>query len=87
MPGGRIAFFGIVRTPLVRNGQDVRLPRDKEDKSQHTRLNVYTEMLLQACRDYAGLPDPRTLTESEIRFFYNGLRKELKEHTKPKEGK
>jgi len=45
---------------------------------------VYTEMLLQVCRDYAGLPDPRSLTLSEIRFFYNGLRRELREHTKPK---
>ena len=41
-------------------------------------------MLIQICRDYPGLSDPRTLTMSEIRFFYDGLRGELKEHTKPK---
>lgn len=45
---------------------------------------VHTEMLLQVCRDYPGLPDPRTLKASEIRFFYDGLRAELKHHTKPK---
>lgn len=31
-------------------------------------------MLRQICRDYPGLPDPRTLSLSEIRFFYDGLR-------------
>lgn len=48
---------------------------------------VYGEMLLQICRDYTGLPDPRTLTNTEIRFFYEGLRKELKRHTMPRETK
>ena len=47
-------------------------------------IAVHTEMLLQVCRDYPGLPDPRTLQLCEIRFFYEGLRAELKEHTKPK---
>jgi hypothetical protein len=41
-------------------------------------------MLLQVARDYPGLPDPRTLGIGEIVFFYNGLREELKKHTKPK---
>lgn len=41
-------------------------------------------MLLQVCRDYPGLPDPRSLKLSEIRFFYDALRPELKHHTKPK---
>lgn len=41
-------------------------------------------MLLQICREYPGLPDPRTLSLTEIRFFYEGLRAELKRHTKPK---
>lgn len=50
----------------------------------HTVHAVYGEMLLQICRDYPGLPDPRTLSMSEIRFFYDGLRKELREATKPK---
>lgn len=41
-------------------------------------------MLLQVARDYPGIPDPRTLAIGEIVFFYNGLRDELKKHTKPK---
>jgi len=28
--------------------------------------------------DYPGLPDPRTLTMTEIEFFYDGLRPSLK---------
>lgn len=39
-------------------------------------------MLLQISREYPGLPDPRTLTLEEIRFFYNGLRHELQKATK-----
>jgi len=50
----------------------------------NTFYNVYSEMLLQICRDYPGLPDARTLQASEIRFFYDGLRAELIEHTKGK---
>jgi hypothetical protein len=44
-------------------------------------------MLRQIARDYPGLPDPRTLTVDEIVFFYEGIRAELKEHTKPKPSK
>jgi len=47
-------------------------------------MPVFREMLLQICRDYPGLPDPRTLTMSEILFFYEGLRGELHSRTKPK---
>jgi len=64
---------------LVRRGADECLP-----DGGHNLQNVYTEMLLQICRDYSGLPDPRTLAAHEIRFFYNGLREELKAHTKAK---
>lgn len=41
-------------------------------------------MLLQCARDYAGLPDARTLTIPEIVFFYEGLRPELIKHTRVK---
>jgi len=41
-------------------------------------------MLLQITRDYSGLPDVRTLKAHEIAFFYEGLKEELKEHTKGK---
>jgi hypothetical protein len=52
--------------------------------SENTYLVVHTEMLLHVCRDYHGIGDYRNLTASEIRFFYDGLRGELKEATKPK---
>ncbi|MBK2258736.1 hypothetical protein [Francisella philomiragia] len=80
MFGDNISFFvGIVRTPLVRYGGDFKHP-----KGRHILQVVYKEMLLQITRDYASLPDPRTLTMTEIRFFYEGLREELKQSTKPK---
>ena len=44
-------------------------------------------MMLQIMRDYASLPDPRDMTDSEMRFFYNGLRAELKRNTKPQENR
>ena len=77
MYGNHDAFFGLVRTPVVRRGADEKLL-----KGNHTFSVVYTEMLLQVSRDYPGLPDSRTLKAHEIRFFYEGLRAELKEHTK-----
>jgi len=57
---------------------------DGKTHAAHTLVNVYTEMLRQICRDYSGLPDCRTLTLGEIRFFYEGLRPELKAATKPR---
>ena len=77
MHGHRYAFFGLTRSKVVRSGIDEKL-------RPNTFNNVYSEMLLQVCRDYPGLPDPRTLTLNEIRFFYDGVREELKAHTKPK---
>jgi len=46
--------------------------------------NVYEEMLLQITMDYPGLPDPRTLRNRQIKFFYEGLRLGLRKHTKSK---
>lgn len=60
----------------MRNGADYKFDRDA-----HTARNVYVEMLRQVCRDYPGLPDPRTLRLHEIVFFYEGLRPELKRAT------
>ena len=57
----------------MRNGADARLPSAKA---------TYREMLLQCARDYAGLPDARTLTIGELVFFYDGLRAELRKHTR-----
>lgn len=63
--------------PLVRGGVDVTLPQ-----GEHTFGNVYREMMYQVARDYSSVPDVRTLRVSEIRWFYDGLRPELKVHTK-----
>jgi hypothetical protein len=41
-------------------------------------------MLLQIARDYPGLPDCRTLSATEIIFFYEGIRAELEKGTKAK---
>ena len=79
MLGAVDAFFGLVGTPLVQRGSDFKIPATE---GGHTFGAVYGEMLLQICRDYPGLPDPRTLRASEIRFFYNGLRAELRAATK-----
>lgn len=79
MYGAVCAFNGLVNVRLVRHGVDEKLP-----KGMHQFYTVYSEMLLQVTRDYNGLPDCRTLKAHEIRFFYNGLRGELKAHTKPK---
>lgn len=69
----------------MRDGADAVLPYDKKrGVVTHNAMVVYSEMLRQVCRDYAGLPDARTLTISEIVWFYNGLRGELKTATKPR---
>jgi len=79
MPSGFYAIFGVtVVTPLVRYGADYKIPKKQ---GGHLHAAVYGEMLLQVARDYPGLPDVRTLKASEIRFFYEGLRPELKKHT------
>lgn len=75
-------------TLVVRAGADSRLPSQLDPETgmrrdQHTLLPVYGEMLLQICRDYPGLPDARSLTLSEIRFFYEGMRATLKRRTQP----
>jgi len=86
MHGARNPFFELkVSTKLVRKGSDAELPRDRETgKSTHTLFPVYSEMLLQICRDYPALPNPRSLSMTEIRFFYNGLRNTLHEMTSPR---
>lgn len=49
-------------------------------------MTVYSEMLLQISLEYPGLPDARTLTLDEIRFFYEGLRHNLQKMTKRRPG-
>ena len=79
MRGVVCAFDGLVRAELVRAGESrPLLPREG---GNYMKL-VYSEMLIQVCRDYPGIPDPRTMRLREIRFFYEGLRQELIAHTK-----
>lgn len=85
MHGTRHPFFELkVATKLVRDGKDAELWDKPTGKSTHTLFPVYSEMLLQICRDYPSLPNPRSLTMSEIRFFYNGSRTTLHEMTRPR---
>ena len=44
--------------------------------------SVYTTMLLQIMREYKGFSDYRELTFTEIKFFYDGMRAELKHKVK-----
>lgn len=67
----------------MRNGVDAR-PERGARKALGAGAATWIEMMLQVARDYPGLPDVRTLTVSEIVFFYNGLRRELKDHTRRK---
>lgn len=40
-------------------------------------------MMVQIALDYGSLPDLRTLSASEIRVFYDGIRGMLHKRTKP----
>ena len=80
----RCFWFAEIENPLlVRGGHSVALDTDKEGNPGHTRINVWTEMFLVICMRYRSLPDPRTLTLDEIEFFYEGIRAQLEEDTKP----
>lgn len=63
------------------------LPDRETGEARHTLVPVYTEMIFQIASDFPGLPDPRTMTLSEIRWWYEGVRPALKKHTAPKEAK
>lgn len=73
-------------TLVVRGGEDARLPHVRGDDGAfhegHTVFAVYREMFFQIQRDYASLPDPRSLKMHEIRAYYEALRGELQKHTK-----
>ena len=62
----------------MRGGTNFRPARDPETgQARHTAEHVYPIMVWQICSDYPGLPDVRTLSLSQIRFFYEGLRPRL----------
>ena len=64
------------------NGADGRLPTSEDPpRPGHTRAAVYTVMHLQILREYHNL-NPETITGAQMRYFYDGLRAELKQSTK-----
>lgn len=64
-------------------GSDSELPWAPHTHSvTHTVAVVHGAMLVQICRTYHVLPDVRAMTMSEIRFWYDGIRGELKAATK-----
>lgn len=89
MHRGYVDFFSVATSAkLVRDGALVHPPPERNDDGEIVRVDylfpVYREMIVQITRDYSGLPDVRTLSMSQIRFFYGGLVPELKRATKPK---
>ena len=75
------AFTGLVRAVLV--GRE-----DGLDASEggNTLMNVYGAMYVQICHDYHNLPSPRTLSMTEIRFFYDGIRKKISDELRSRDG-
>lgn len=74
---------------LVRHGGDAVLYKSLDPETEkmvggHKLVAVYGEMLRQIAIDYSGLPDLRSLSMSEIRFFYEGLRHSLQQRTRPR---
>jgi hypothetical protein len=71
---------------LVRGGGDFRFPEDIKARSYgHTLPNVYGEMMMQVAMDFPSLPDVRSMTLSDIRYWFNGLRAALKKRTAPRQ--
>jgi len=58
----------------------VRLGKTVEERG----ISGICEMLLQICRLYRSLPDPRSLTYQEILFYFDGIKEDLKDATKPR---
>lgn len=89
MRGGSERFFLPVVTTLVRSGSDTQDFTRDEDSGDfvkaHSMYNVLMEQFVQVCRMYRNLPDPRTLTIAEVQMFYDYLRPELRELTRPRD--
>ena len=69
-----------MRSTIILKGAEVNFKRDnKGGLHRLRRLEVYSHMLLTIISRYPSLPDYRTLSSNDIRFFYNGLRINLKE--------
>ena len=62
---------------MVVGAKDAALFDRETGTLQNYVVPVYRQMLLQIMMDYPALPDFRTLTASEIKFFYDNLRPSL----------
>lgn len=83
--GGAAFFVTRVVDRIVRRGEDVQLPNDRNSAAiVHNGANVYGEMFAHVCVSGASIGDFRTLTLDEIVFFYDCLRPQLKRHTAPR---
>lgn len=51
---------------------------------RHTLRMVYGEMALTICRIYNSIPNIMDMDIEDIEVFYNGIRSELKENTRPR---
>jgi len=83
------AFFGVdARSTVVRGGQDAHYRGVKNDEgkwlSTHKVPAVFLEMFMQIQIEYSSLPTPKKLKLSEIRTYYDFIRADLRERTKPK---
>jgi hypothetical protein len=79
LPGGFCNFFGITSARIVYNGQDYYIPQSLGGNSA---VSVHTIMFRMILKEYGSIPDGYNLGLSGIRFFYDGLRAELKELAK-----
>ena len=76
-----------MRTSVVVKGADYYLDAVVDGQTfrnkGHTFIPVHLMMMLQVAKEFGGL-DPRTLTAHQIRFFFEGIRGQLREATKPR---
>jgi hypothetical protein len=72
---------------VIRRGDDSIIPPERDGdgvlRYVHNAPNVHREMLYQIARDYQCIGNVMDMTFSEIRFWYDGLRAELRQTTKP----
>ncbi len=70
---------------MVKGAAGKLRPDRRGERSPHTRPAVYGVMLAQICRDYTVLPALDQITAEEILWFYDKLKPDLIEQTKPKD--
>jgi len=89
MQDGACTFFGVdVRATVVRGGLNTRLRGVRNEEgvllSVHKLAPVYLEMWMQIQIEYPSLPPPKSLTLSEVQTYYDFIRGDLKDRTRPR---